>query len=331
MKKMPNRMAAIAVLAILVTASIPAVFASSIVVTLNPATKAAKFSSVSSTNIVLTYPANSSLSELLNGYNSSTTLAGTFGGSSEAAHELQGGMDEQSPGVAVRNMTVTHYTKAAANTTALVITKETNITGWVSGVFYVKNGTVTANLHWKSFEVQGQMDMDLEGRMVDVNLVGSALTEPLSGRSLAIDFLTSAFGAGSLWRRPTINFSALDTPLSAWTKNYDAATNTTTFSKTINGQSTFSATINDNGQKYTLSAVSDPSGEIRVQGYAQPNGDSLVIQSAPADIYSPTVVGGIAAVVVAAILLVAYAVYRSKRSNPIAGTAPSEAQATTPA
>ena len=50
---------------------------------LNPTTQVAKLTSVSTTNFVLSYPANSTLSSYLKGYNSSSSLSGSFNSSSD--------------------------------------------------------------------------------------------------------------------------------------------------------------------------------------------------------------------------------------------------------
>lgn len=115
-----------------------------------------------------------------------------------------------------------------------------------------------------------------------------------------------------------MNFSALNTPLSTWTKNYNAATNTTTFTKTINGQSTFTASLDYNGAKYSLSATSDPAGVVAVQGYANAQGDSLTMAPAPASTASGLL--AIGAVIAIVLSLVGYlAVKRGiKPKSPMA-------------
>jgi hypothetical protein len=312
MRRTQSRLAAAAALTLLVCSIVPAALASSVTVDLNPKTGTAKFTAQSTTKIVLTYPANSTLSSILRGNDTSLTLKGNFSGSAEALQELQDGMDERTSSVSVKNMSVVLTTSASSNGTALVISKQTTITGWVSGVFSVSNGTVMANMAWRSFRMPGQADMELQGHLVDVNLVGSALLQPLSGRTLAIAFLTSAFGGGSVWNRPTIDFAALNSSLGTWTRNYDSATNTTTFSKTVSENSDFSASVDRNGQKYTLSAVSDPSGTISVQGYALASGNSLQIAKESSGSEPAVVIG---AFVIAAVAVLAVAIFAAKRSK----------------
>ncbi|MDG6901673.1 MAG: hypothetical protein JRM80_06895 [Nitrososphaerota archaeon] len=326
MEKMASRLLAISTIGALLIACAPAALASSITVNLNPTTKVAKFDSVSTTSIILTYPANSSLSNYLKGYNSSQSFTGTFSGNSDSIGELQNGMDDLSPGVRVLNATVTYSYKGTANATELVVNKMTEISGYATGVFKVVNGSVTANVRWRSFSVPGALDLSLDGRMVDVNLVGSSLMDSMIGRSVVVALLTGFFGGGSLWNRPTIDFSALSSPLSAWTKNYDSATNTTTFTKTVNSNSSFNASQTSNGQTYTLKVTSDPSAVISVQGYAQPSGDALIITSPPPGTSLITYVGIASAVVILALGAITYLILRRRSATAATGTVPTAAK-----
>lgn len=289
--------------------------------------------SVSMTSIVLTYPANSSLSKTLNGYNSSVSLSGSFTGNSNTVVMFQGHFDDEDShssvksSVTIDNMSVSYSLKARGNATALVVNKETDIRASVTGVFTIVNGTVHANLGWRSFSIPGAMTLNLENHEVDINLVGSAMTEQLGDHPIAVGQLLGMFGAYGLWHRPTLNFSSLNAPLTTWTRNYDSLTNTTTFSKTISGMSSLLVSADYNGQKYTLSVTADPSASIATEGYATATGDSLVLGSAPAYL-SPVVwvAGGI--VVVAAIAGVFYGMgrSRSRTSQPKVSNFPSAAK-----
>ncbi len=296
-----HRIVGLAVLAVLVLSLEPAAFASNLTVNLNPNTQVAKLTSVSTTNLVLAYPANSTLSNYLKGYNSSLALSGNFNSSSDAVQNFREHFhDDSNDQVSIRNMTVSYKYNAKANSTALVVNKETDITAWVTGAFKVSNGTVTANMGWRSFYISGALNVNLEDHMVDVNLAGSSLTQSISGRSLGMAMLTGMFAGGGLWTRPTLNFSSLNSPLSTWTRNYDSLTNTTTFSKTVSGNSTFSAKYTSNGQTYSLSMTSDPSATISTSGYAEASGNSLVISTAPVYLNPLLWVGVAVALVVAA-------------------------------
>jgi hypothetical protein len=281
MKTAANRLVPLTVLAILLISAAPLAYASTLTVTLNPITKLAKIDSVSTTKIVFTYPATSAMATYLKGDSSSLKLNGTFAGGTTGVEELQRSFPYHDGHISVKNMTVSLDYSTNGNATALVVNKMTHITAWVSGVFSVVNNTVKADLGWRSFIVRGAMDVDMENHPVDINLVGSAMADSLGSHQIALGFLSSSFGGGDIWSRPTLNFSALNSPLSTWTKNYNSVTNTTTFAKTISGETTFSASINYNGQKYSLSAVSDPSGEVAVQGYANASGDSITIGPTP--------------------------------------------------
>jgi len=311
----------LATLAILLFAVSPLASASTLTVNLNPKTSIATLDSVSTTKIVFTYPSDSTISTYLRNVSSSFSLSGKFDGTSSGAHELQGSFDQWDHHVSVSNISVAVSYSANGNTTALVVDKVTKINATVSGVFSVVNGTVQANLGWRAFVVRGSMDLPLEGHDIDINLAGSAMEDSIGSHAYATGWLSSSFGGDVFWNRPTLNFSQLDTPLSTWTKNYNSATNTTTFSKTISGQDAFSISADYNGQKYSLSAISDPSGVVNVQGYAYAQGDSLVMAPAPASTLSISS-GTIAVVVVVGLLAITggYLAMRAKARGNKAST-----------
>lgn len=309
MKSKAKRIAPYTAIVAIMLSLAPIAAASTLTVSLNPTSQLAQVHSVSDTKIVLTYPAGSMISKALDNLSSSKTFTNIFSGGSQGATELQGSFDDDGSHVSVRNMSVTFSDTTTGNATTLVIEKTTNITSWVTGVFEVVNGSVTANLGWRSFVVRGEMRLPFQSHTMDVNLVGSVVEDSTSVRADAASFLVGMFAGGNLWDRPTLNFSALDSPLSTWTKNYDAATNTTTFSKTISGQSNFTASADFDGKVYTLSVVSDPSGVVAVQGYANASGDSLVMSQAPA---SMTVDYLAIAGTVALVAAVGYAFLKSK-------------------
>ncbi len=304
-----NRIIPLATLAILLIAASPIAYASTLTVNLNPKTQQANIDSVSTTKIVFTYPANSTISKFLRNISSASAFSGSFTGTSQGAQEFEGTLHDWDNRVSVSNMSVVVNYSLKGNTTALVLDKTTRINATVSGVFRVVNGTVMANLGWRSFIVRGAMDLPLDGHTMDINLAGSAMEDSLGSQSYASGWMMGAFGGGSFWNRPTMNFSALNTPLSTWTKNYDSATNPTTFTKTISGSSTFTASYDLNGQKYSLSATSDPTGVVAVQGYANASGDSLVMAPAPASATSGLIAIG-AVIAVLALLGGFYAVKR---------------------
>ena len=304
-----TRIIPLATLAVLLIAVSPIAYASTLTVNLNPKTGLANVDSVSTTKIVFTYPANSTISKYLRNVSSSSTFSGSFTGTSQGAQEFEGTLHDWDNRVSVGNMSVAVNYSLKGNTTALVLDKTTSVNATVSGVFRVVNGTVTADLGWRSFIVRGAMDLPLNGHMVDINLAGSAMQDSLGSQSFASGWMMGAFGGGSFWNRPTLNFSALDTPLSTWTKNYDSAMNTTTFSKTIAGSSTFTASYDLNGQKYSLSATSDPTGVVAVQGYANASGNSLALAPAPASA-TPSLLAIGAIIAVLALLGGFYAVKR---------------------
>jgi hypothetical protein len=287
----------LAIMAIALISVSPLASASTLTVNLNPKTGLATLDSVSTTKIIFTYPANSTMSNYLRNVSSSVGLSGKFDGNTPGAQELQGSFDDWDHHISVSNISVSLLYTAKGNTTALVVDKVTKVNATVTGAFNVVNGTVSVNMGWRAFIVRGAMNFPLEGHDVDVNLAGSAMEDSLSGHAYAAGWLANSFGRYGIWDRPTLNFSALNSPLSTWTKNYDSATNTTTFSKTISGQDTFSVSADFNGQKYSLSAVSDPSGVVTAQGYASASGDTLTLAPAPASastsLLAVTVVAGL--------------------------------------
>jgi hypothetical protein len=312
MQKMESRLVALSVLAVLVMSLQPAAFASTLAVNLDPNSKVAKLTSVSTTNLVLTYPANSTLSTYLKSYNSSLSLSGNFNSSDGGLRSFQAHLDEQAnDSVSVQNMTVAYKYNAKANATAFVVALETDITAQVAGVFKILNGTVTADLGWKSFHIDGAMDLNLEGRNVDVNQVGSSLSQSIAGNELGAGALAGMFAGNGMWAKPTLNFSSLSTPLSDWTRSYDSITNTTTYSKTISGQATLSSKYSNGGETYSLTVTSDPSASISTHGYAVASGNSLVITKAP---LAANPISWVAAVAATMVILgsAAYLVRRSR-------------------
>ncbi|MCL5068335.1 MAG: hypothetical protein M1368_08295 [Thaumarchaeota archaeon] len=212
------------------------------------------------------------------------------------------------------------YTSAKANSSALVIIRTTNLTAWVTGIYNNTNGELEANLDWKAFTIRGSFIVPMDGRNMDLNMLGSGMQESLGDNNIATLFLSQSFGSDNIWSRPTIDFSALNTPLTNWTRHYDAATNTTTFSKNLNSQSTYSASVSVNGQGYSISMTSDPSSTVKVLGYATASGNTLVISNPP-----PSTSFEIIALVVLSstiILGTVYLVVRQKKKGNAMSPAP---------
>lgn len=303
------------VLALLFLSMAPAVSASTLKVELNPSTGVATMMSTSVTSIIVTYPANSTLSGYLNGYAYNSSVSGAFPSGSQGIVAFEGHFrDGDRGGISVRNMTVTSSYTASANSTTLVISKQTQISATVSGVFKVVNGTVTADLGWRSFQVDGALDLPLQGHVFDVNLLGASVTSAMGGRGLGVDAVVAMFGGGSLWNSPTLNFSSLNTPLTNWTKSYNSITNTTTFSKTISGQSSLSTSYTNNGQTYSLKETSDPSAVIATPGYAVVSGNSLSIVAVP--MYLSPIMWVEAGFLGALVIFAGVMVWRSRRHMP---------------
>ena len=305
------------VLAALLLFSFPIVSASTVNIALNPATGVAKVTGMSTTTIVFTYPANSTISRFLNGSNYSAQASGNVAGGQGPAMDFQDALRNYTSEVTVQNLSASLSTTSKANATAMVITRETNITGYVSGVFNVTNGTVTANLGWKAFVIRGPFVMPLDGHDYDLNTLGSAAMMPMRG--IASSFLSGSFGDQNIWSRSTIDFSSLNTPLNNWTRVYNSATNTTTFTKTINTLANYSSSVSFNGESYSLSMTYDPSSTISVSGYASPQGNTLVFGQAPQNYTYPT----IAITIVAIIALVGYIAIKKRHPSIAKSSTPS--------
>jgi hypothetical protein len=274
----------LAALVLALVAVSPAAYASTLTITLNPSTNTATVNAKSTTDLILTYPANSMLSRQLNGTDTSVTLSGTFQSNTPGADALQTSLEHADRDIHVTSANFTYTLTAKGNTTTLVVHKEVDISAIATGVFKVVNGTVEANVGWKAFRINGQLFLNLEDRTVEINQVGSAFSFGLGDHPVVLNAVLGMFGSGSLWQQSTLDFSALNSPLSTWTRNYDASTNTTTYTKTIGGTASLNESASFDGQTYTLSVRWDPSSQIAVQGYATASGDSLSIQPAPAGV-----------------------------------------------
>lgn len=291
-------------IAMMLAVSIPMASASTVNITLNPTTGEAQVTGISTTTIVFTYPANSSISNFLKGYNYSMQASGNIAKGQGSTDDFQDALRNYTRSISVQNMSASLSTTALANSTTLVITKDTNITAWVTGVFNVTNGKVMANMEWKAFEIKGSFYVPLDGHNFDLNMMGSAVLLPFGGSGFASSFLSNSFGGENLWSQSTINFSSLNTPLTNWTKVYNPSTNTTTFTKNVNTESNYSSSVSINGAKYSLSMAYDPSSKVSVDGYASPSGNSLIIESPPPSVISTAT---LALVVIAGVILAASA------------------------
>jgi hypothetical protein len=307
-------------LALALLAFSPAAYASTLTITLNPSTNTANVLAKSTTDLILTYPVNSTLSHELNGTNTSETLSGTFHSDSIGVDALQQSLAHADADVHVVSANFTYTLTAKGNTTTFVLHKEVDISAVVTGVFTVVNGTVHANLGWKAFRINGQLFLNLQDKTVEVNQIGSAFNLEFSGHPGVVNAVIGMFGASQLWSQSNLDFSALNSPISTWTRNYDSSTNTTTYSKTISGTESLNASASFNGQKYTISEMWDPSSQIAIQGYATASGDSLTLQPAPAGIglagIDPMAWVALGAVVVVALGSAFYLFRRTRVKTP---------------
>lgn len=302
--------------ALLLIMSVPAVSASTVNIALNSSSGVARVTGISTTKIVFAYPANSTISNALKAYTYSMQVSGNVAKGEASSDDFQDMLRNYTPSISVQNMSTSLSTIAVGNATALVVTRITNLTAYVTGVFNVTNGKVMANLEWKAFTIRGSFEVPMDGNNYDMNLLGSAVMAPLGGEGMVASFLGGSFGRDNIWSSSTINYSALSSPLSNWTRVYDASTNTTTFSKTVKAQSNYSSSISLKGQAYSLSMVSDPSSTVEVLGYASPSGNSLIIESPPLG-----TVGISTILVLVAFIIVAVGAYLAirRRARPSTG------------
>ncbi|MEM4057216.1 MAG: hypothetical protein QXZ12_00600 [Thermoplasmata archaeon] len=295
---------------VLTSISVPLVSASSLTVHVYPAKNQAEINAVSDTKIIFTYPNQSYISDLLNDTNYSYTMTVniTHGNSSIAFFE--GFLRSHYTNISVENMSVAMNVKAVANTTTLIITKNMNINIWISGIFNkTKNGTTIANMSWRDFSVNGKFDVNYNGNTWDINEAGGMMNNVMGE---GWNTFNQMFDDTHFLARSTINYSALNAPLKDWNKNYDATTNSTSFTYVYNKTISFNSSVDFNGAKYTLNMSYDPSATIVVPGYATASGNNLIITpTAPATTF-PYLLVGIAAIVVIVIVLSAALIMRRK-------------------
>lgn len=304
----------------LIFVAVPAASASTVNITLNPTTHVAEVVGVSTTKIVFTYPENSTVSQMLTGTNYTMQASGFVPHGASSTDDFERDLQDYTSSIKVQNISASLLSKAIANSTTLVITRDTNLTAWVTGIFNETNGTTSANMNWKAFVIRGSFTVPMDGQNVDLNTMGSAMMEPLGENGLASTFLFHSFGENSIWSQPTIDFSALNTSLSNWTRHYDSQTNTTTFSKTVNTAANYSASVSVNGNAYSISMVHDPSSTIKVVGYATASGNSLTITTSPSSFSVET-----AALVAVAVIIILASTYMAirwrKKASGVGSTA----------
>ncbi len=270
------------VLLLILSMAAPLVGASTLQVIVGGSLKTAEIVATSHTNLVFAYPSTSLVSSALNGFNYSVELsAPNVPPESDAFQAFQHQLRRGFQNITLTNMSVYLSLDAHANTTSLVVTKTVVIQAWATGIFNKTNSRVVGDFGWKNFEVKGNLDVDFDGQTFDINTVGSTILFPFGGDEGLVGFMMHSFGGGPLWSASTINFSALNTPLSQWTRSYNPSTNTTIFSKTVSSTFLYREETSVNGENYTISLSYDPSCSITLPGYAVANGNAVIVQQAP--------------------------------------------------
>ncbi|MEM3655616.1 MAG: hypothetical protein QW453_05415 [Thermoprotei archaeon] len=278
----------------------PLVGASTLQVIVGSSLKTAEIVATSNTNMVFTYPSTSLISRGLNGFNYSVNLSAVnVPPESEAFRAFQYQLRQGFRNITLLNMSVGVDIVAHANASSLVVSKTVVIQAWVTGIFNkTTSNRVVGNFGWKNFEVKGNLDVDFDGRILDINTVGSAMLFPFGNMGFA-GFMLHSFGGRPVWSASTINFSALNTPLSEWARSYNPSTNTTTFSKTVSSTFLYREEAIINGENYTLSVSYDPSSIVVLPGYAVANGNTVMVEQSP-----PQVVQRSTAIIVSIVVIV---------------------------
>ncbi|MDG6927828.1 MAG: hypothetical protein JRN01_05120 [Nitrososphaerota archaeon] len=267
--------------------------AATVTVTAYPAQNVSNVMINDSVYMIFTYPANSFVSNALNGSNYSYKLSasnipynsGAFMSFQNALQNKQGedqqGDPQNSSPVTLLNMSVTESKSMVANTTTMVLSRSTIINAWVSGIFNkTSSGRIVGNFGWKSFRVDSQFDVNFNGESEDINFIGNSFFAPMGNSFGMMSFLMAA-PLGQISQIPTINFSAFNTPLSQWTRTYNSATGITTFTKSVSSQTLYNASLSVNGKTYLIRVISDPSYTLNVKGYALATGNTITVTSPP--------------------------------------------------
>ncbi len=285
--------------------------ASTLNVYVEPSLSQAKLVATTTSDLLFTYPSSSRVSNLLNGFTYSVQLsANNVPSDSQAFHQFEAELRAAYYNITLENMSVSYQLYSSANQTTLNVTKIVTITAWATGIFNKTKSHVEANFAWKNFQVKGPWQLNFNGRYVDVNTVGQGMLYPIGQQSVLPSLLLTFFTSQAILSTSTINFSQLNTPLSEWSRTYNAATNTTTFSKSVSGNFLLNASVAVNGEQYALKVYQDPSSTITVSGYAIAQGNTLVIESAP--ILSGPDLAGIIAVAIVIIVVITVVLLRRR-------------------
>ena len=296
---------------VLLTLSTAHVRGSTLSVELQPNMREALMAASSLTQITFLYPANSSLSALLSGYNDTLSWSTQTSHNDDATKAFQGYLNSEYKNVTVDNMSVQFLLNAVANSTSLVIEKKVEISAWITGIFNQTKSGLSANLAWKSFVVTGRLEFDLNNQVVDINRVGSTLMLPFSTQAAIAGSLLTMFDNQKVWGESTINFSSLNAPLSQWHRTYSTNSNTTIFTRSSKALFNMTTSFTEGDEHYELMVSYDPSSTIIVPGYALASGNYVIIVRSPSETFAEPEIAGVVVALVTVIAISAVLLLRA--------------------
>lgn len=248
------------------SAIIPLSGASNIHVELNPSANEATISAYINSSVEISANQSSLLGNILSGlfpHSSNITIRQTSMSSSNLSFQIINSSIHAMDNNASLKALSMGYTKTIENTTLgsnaiLFVNTSLLLKATVSGIF----SNNTASLKWRSFSSNNSIE--LNGNDVSNSTFnGTHLT---SSRSVN-----------------TLNFTVFSKSLTNWTRTYDAATNTTTFS--LDAGNTVHFQLNGSfpliGSNFSLTYNLDPSYSISSPGYDSATANSIVIGNPP--------------------------------------------------
>ncbi len=210
------------------------------------------------------------------------------------------------PVMHVVNATLKYQMHAFASATNLTVYRNLTINLKISNITKkVGNNTTIIDMSWRAFGVQGQLMSDFRGQlqMVDPNMglnIQSYVNTNMDVNQLGdfgsfggMDFGNANFELGSFFEDGgfgahvmdynTINFRVFAVPLNQWARQYNSATNSTTFYYNASSNYSLNSSMSVNGQNYSIKLKTDPSAAITTNGYAKVNSaNELAVSNASA-------------------------------------------------
>ncbi len=198
------------------------------------------------------------------------------------------------PVMHVVNATLKYQMHAFASATNLTVYRNLTIDLKISNITKkVGNNTTIIDMSWRAFGVQGKLMSDFRGQLqmvnpnmglnfqyyvntnMDVNQLGNfgsfgGIGNDQGNFELGSFFEDGGFGA-NVMNYNTINFKVFSVPLNQWARQYNSATNSTTFYYNASSNYSLNSSMSVNGQNYSIKLMTDPSAAITTNGYASVN------------------------------------------------------------